>query len=210
MFTGGCNLTCPFCHNPGLVLDPGAFPDLPVSELLADLKKRMSFIDGVVISGGEPTLDSGLPAFLRQLKSFGLQTKLDTNGLLPELLDELLQEQLVDYLAIDIKTVPERYSELHTHPVAPTLLLQTVELAKSAVIEIEFRTTCVPQLVGSSEIAQLGELLKGAPLWVLQQFSPGHSLSSEWQQHVAYAPDQLQDLARQAEAYVDQVQVRGL
>ena len=84
VFTGSCNLACPFCHNAGLVLDPDSYPDYPLDELLADLKKREGFIDGVVISGGEPTIDTGLPAFLSLLKERDLQVKLDGNGLAPK------------------------------------------------------------------------------------------------------------------------------
>jgi len=193
-----------------LVLNPGDFPDFPVSELLADLRKRKAFIDGVVVSGGEPTLDAGLPAFLRQLRELGLQIKLDTNGLLPEVIALLLEERLLDYLAIDIKTTPQRYGELHPQPVATAALQRCVELAKGADIEVEFRTTCVPQLVDSAEIDQLGELLRGARLWVLQQFIPGHSLQSDWQQHATYTPGQLEELSCRAENYVDRVQLRGI
>jgi len=210
VFTGGCNLTCPFCHNPGLILDPGSFPDYPIDQLLADLQKRNSFIDGVVISGGEPTLDAGLPAFLRQLKQLGLQVKLDTNGLLPQVIEDLLTEGLIDYLAIDIKTTPERYSELHTRPVSGDDLLRSIELAKKASIEVEFRTTCVPQLIGVAEIEQLGGLLQGAHLWVLQQFVPEHSLAQEWQDFDSYPKEKLAGFARTAENYVERVLLRGV
>nr|WP_279625976.1 anaerobic ribonucleoside-triphosphate reductase activating protein [Malonomonas rubra] len=210
VFTGGCNLTCPFCHNPGLVLDPGSFPDYPIDQLLADLQKRSSFIDGVVISGGEPTLDAGLPAFLRQLKQLGLQIKLDTNGLLPQVIEALLDEKLIDYLAIDIKTTPERYSELHTRPVSRDGLLRSIELAKTATIEAEFRTTCVPCLVSDAEIEQLGELLQGAHLWVLQQFVPEHSLEQEWQEFDSYPKEKLENFARTAEGFVERVLLRGI
>jgi pyruvate formate lyase activating enzyme len=210
VFTGGCNLTCPFCHNPGLVLEPGAYPDYPVAELLADLQKRKSFIDGVVVSGGEPTLDAGLPAFLRQLKELGLQVKLDTNGLLPEVLTQLLEEELLDYLALDIKTTPERYQELHPHPVDTSKLLQAIEITKSAAVETEFRTTCVPQLISEAEIDALGGVLRDASLWVLQQYVPEHALEVAWQQKAAYSPDRLAALAAQAEPFVEQVQLRGI
>jgi pyruvate formate lyase activating enzyme len=210
VFTGGCNLSCPFCHNPGLVLCPEDFPDVAIDELLADLEKRKRFIDGVVISGGEPTLDTGLPAFLRQLKALGLQVKLDSNGLLPQVIEGLLDEQLLDYLAIDLKTIPQRYSELHSQPVASAGLLRTIELAKAASIEVEFRTTCVPQLIDRQAIAELGGLLRGAQLWVLQQFVPGQALAADWQVMPAYAPRRVEEFAELAEEYVDRVAVRGL
>ena len=210
VFTGGCNLTCPFCHNPGLVLSPEDFPDVPVAELLADLEKRKRFIDGVVISGGEPTLDNGLPAFLRQLKALGLQVKLDSNGLLPQVIEALLDEQLLDYLAIDIKTVPRRYSELHTAPVTTAGLLRTIKLAKAASIEVEFRTTCVPQLIDRQAIVEIGGLLCGAPLWVLQQYVPAHALTADWQDLPAYAPGRLEEFGGLAEEYVERVVIRGI
>lgn len=210
VFTGHCNLTCPFCHNAGLVLEPDSYPDYPVDELLADLKKREGFIDGVVISGGEPTIDAGLPAFLSLLKERGLQVKLDSNGLAPGVIGSLLEQQLVDYYAIDIKTSLSRYNELHTMPVVTEALRKTVTILKQAPVEVEFRTTCIPHLVAEAEVAEMGELLQGAPLWILQQYVPMHAMVEEWQQFDAYKPEQLHALAEQAEEYVDQVQVRGI
>jgi pyruvate formate lyase activating enzyme len=209
-FTGGCNLTCPFCHNAGLVLDPDSYPDYPLDELLADLKKRDGFIDGVVVSGGEPTIDTGLPAFLSLLKERGLQVKLDSNGLAPAVISSLLEQQLVDYYAIDIKTSLDRYNELHTQPVNTEALAETVDILKQADVEVEFRTTCIPHLVTEAEIAEMGELLQGAPLWVLQQFVPLHAMVEEWQTFDMYRPEQLYTLAAQAGTYVDKVEVRGL
>ena len=210
VFTGSCNLTCPFCHNAGLVLDPDSYPDYPLDELLADLKKREGFIDGVVISGGEPTIDAGLPAFLSLLKERNLQIKLDSNGLAPDVIGSLLEQQLVDYFAIDIKTSFSRYNELHTMPVETEALRETVALLKQASVEVEFRTTCIPRLVAEAEIDEIGELLQGASLWVLQQFVPFHAMVEEWRQCDIYQPQQLYVLADQAGQYVDQVQVRGV
>jgi pyruvate formate lyase activating enzyme len=210
VFTGGCNLTCPFCHNGGLVLDPGAYPDYPLDELLADLKKRNGFIDGVVVSGGEPTIDSGLPAFLTQMKELGLQVKLDTNGLLPDVVADLLDQQLLDYVAVDIKTSLERYSELHTMPVDTDALRKTVDLLRKSEVETEFRTTCIPHLVGDVEIERMGELLSGVSCWVLQQYVPDHAMIDEWQHFDAYPACQIKAYAEQAKGYVDQVQVRGI
>ena len=210
VFTGGCNLTCPFCHNAGLVLDPDSYPDYPLDELLADLKKRDGFIDGVVVSGGEPTIDTGLPAFLSVLKERGLQVKLDSNGLAPAVIGSLLEQQLVDYVAIDIKTSLGRYNELHTQPVKIEALVETVDILKQAAVEVEFRTTCIPHLVTEAEIAEMGELLQGAPLWVLQQFVPMHAMVEEWQTFDMYRPEQLYTLAEQAQPFVERVEVRGL
>jgi len=210
VFTGGCNLTCPFCHNPGLVLEPDNYPDYPLKELLADLNKRKGFIDGVVVSGGEPTIDTGLPAFLALLKQENFQVKLDTNGLAPEVIASLLEQQLVDYYAIDIKTSPNRYHELHKYPVDVEKLRQTVTLLQTATVEVEYRTTCIPYLVAEAEIDAMGELLQGASEWVLQQYVPAHAMVAEWQQFDVYEPEQLHKLAELAGQYVEQVQVRGV
>ena len=210
LFWGGCNLTCPFCHNPALVLDPHSFPDLDREALLQDLAGRMPFIDGVVISGGEPTLDPALADFLAALKALGLAVKLDTNGLCPEVLAGLLERQLIDYLAIDLKTTPARYPELHPGPVNPADLLTSIRLALAAPIAVEFRTTCLPALVDAAVIRELGEVIRGAPLWALQQYHPGRALDPAWREQPAYPPETIARLGEVAKGYVAAVAIRGV
>lgn len=210
IFTGGCNLTCPYCHNGELVLNSDDYPDIPVDELLADLKLRSKFIDGVVISGGEPTIDVGLPAFLSELKALDLLVKLDTNGLRPDVLQSLLEQQLLDYVAVDIKTAPNRYHELHITNVDSALLCETVSILNQADLLCEYRTTCIPHLVAGEDIRVMGQLLQGAKLWILQQYNPQHALNSNWQRLEAYSQQQLAELTVIAQTYVEQVQLRGL
>lgn len=181
-----------------------------MDELLADLKQRSKFIDGVVMSGGEPTIDVGLPAFLSELKALGLLVKLDTNGLRPDVLESLLEQQLLDYVAVDIKTSPERYHELHTSDVDSALLHETVSLLNQSDILSEYRTTCIPHLVATEDVESMGQLLQGAKLWTLQQYNPQHALDSDWQQFNPYSQLQLTELAIIAQTYVKQVQVRGI
>lgn len=210
VFTGGCNLTCPFCHNGELVLKAETYPDIPVDELLADLEQRSRFIDGVVVSGGEPTIDPGLPAFLAELKARHLQVKLDTNGLRPEVLTALLNARLLDYVAVDIKTSPGRYPELHTAVVDGSVLEETVALLAHAGIDVEYRTTCIPGLVGAPEIDAMGELLAGSRLWILQQYVAPLAMAAAWQQREPYDRRQLLELADRAGSYVATVQLRGV
>lgn len=210
VFWGGCNLTCPFCHNPALVLEPDSCPDLDRAELLDELAGRRPFIDGVVISGGEPTLDGGLQAFLSAVKGLGLAVKLDTNGLAPLVIARLLSEQLVDSLAIDLKTIPERYPELHAGPVVAARLLQTIQLCKEAEVVVEYRTTCVPGWVDESVICQLGELIAGAPLWALQQYHAEHALCATARALEPYPPERIDRLADLARPYAARVVVRGV
>lgn len=181
-----------------------------MDELLADLEQRSGFIDGVVVSGGEPTIDTGLPAFLRELKKRRLLVKLDTNGLRPDVIRRLLDEQLLDYVAVDLKTAPERYDELHPATVNSALLAETVRLLRQADLAYEFRTTCIPRLVTMREIRMMGELLRGVSLWILQQYHPQHALDPVWQQLEPYSPQYLTELATTARTYVRQVQIRGV
>ncbi len=210
VFWGGCNLTCPFCHNPALVLEPEGYPDLAVAALLDDLAGRRSFIDGVVVSGGEPTLNPGLIAFLEQVKGLGLLVKLDTNGLAPDVVAQALDGELIDYLAIDLKTAFERYPELHPAPVNPAALLETVRLGLKASVELEFRTTCVPGWVDEEIVRQLGERIVGAPLWSLQQYHPEYALSEDSREQTPFSSGQVESFADIARQYVDRVIVRGL
>lgn len=210
IFFGGCNLCCPFCHNPTLVLDPEQYPDYPLEDLLDELRERRTFIDGVVVSGGEPTLDRDLPLLLREVKALGLEVKLDTNGLAPAVLEKLFAEGLVDYLALDLKTTPERYGELHRTPVDSTLLRRGIRAVLDADIPYEIRTTCVPGLVEVADIVAMGEACAGAHHWVLQQYLPRHALAESWRAVVPHPPERLAAFARIAEGYAERVSLRGL
>lgn len=210
IFFGGCNLCCPFCHNPTLVLDPEQYPDYPLDDLLDELRERKNFIDGVVVSGGEPTLDRDLPQLLRAVKALGLEVKLDSNGLAPAVLERLFAEGLVDYLALDLKTAPERYGELHRAPVDPAALRRSVALLPASGVAYEIRTTCVPGLVESSDFKAMGETVAGADLWILQQYIPRHALAEGWRALVPHPPERLAEFARIAEGYVKRVSLRGL
>ena len=210
IFYGGCNLSCPYCHNPALVQNPQHYPDIPVSDLLSMLEQRRGFIDGVVISGGEPTLDTGLIAFLRQIKQLELQIKLDTNGLRPAVLESLLDQQLLDYVGIDIKTALPRYAELHHSSVDVDAVQRSVTLLKQTNVEVEFRTTCVPGLVEEDDIHAIGVLLQGEPLWVLQQFVAETAMSPTMQQCSPHSATILHSFAVAAEGYVKKVFIRGI
>ncbi len=210
MFWGGCNLTCPFCHNPPLVLEPESYPDIEPGDILADLAERKSFIDGVVVSGGEPTLDADLYRFLKQVKALGLAVKVDTNGLAPKVLENLVDRELVDYLAIDLKTAPERYPELHSGAVSYERLLETISFCAAIDVELEYRTTCVPGWIDEPTIEQLGHLIEGAPLWAIQQYHPEHALCEHARETVAFTPEKVQALADIAEQFVKKVIVRGV
>jgi len=210
VFFGGCNLTCAFCHNPGLVLDPGQYPDYPVEAVLEQLHARRRFIDGVVVSGGEPTLDPQLLPLLREVKALDLAVKLDTNGLRPDVLERALAEGLLDCIALDLKTAPARYGELHGGPVDIDGLQWSVRLLLAGAVDYELRTTCVPGLVEEGDVRAMGELVRGGRKWVLQQFVPGHSLAEELREIEPHPAEMIRAFAGVAGGYVDGVSVRGL
>lgn len=210
VFYGGCNLRCPYCHNASLVETPHLYPDLSTVDILAQLKTRQGFIDGVVISGGEATLDPNLVELLVQIKQMGLQVKLDTNGLRPQVLADLLAKKLVDFVGLDIKTALPRYGELHTVAIDSELVQQSIDILLQATIEVEFRTTCAPGLVEEADIRSIGEILMGQPNWVLQQFVPVHALAEELRGRLPHSEIVMNHFAEVASEYVDQVVIRGM
>jgi pyruvate formate lyase activating enzyme len=208
VFTGGCNLRCAFCHNPGLVLEPDQYPTFPEDELLAELERRRNFIDGVVVSGGEPTLAAGLDAFLLEVKQLGLQVKLDTNGLQPQVIATLLERHLIDYLAVDLKTAPSRYAELHAAEVDTQALLETCRLVMAEAPDYEFRTTCVPGYVAGPDILAIGGAIQGAKHWVLQQYVPREVMLGQ-APAAPYPASEFECLRQLAAVHVLRVSGRG-
>jgi len=172
-FTRGCNYRCPYCHNPDLVEVHGDDPVTEV-ELFALLEKRRGQLDGVVFTGGEPTLQPDLADVLRRVRDLGFATKLDTNGSRPGVIEALLAEGLVDFVAMDVKAPLERYPEVAGAPADG--VEQSIGLLLRAGVETEFRTTVVPGLLERSDVLAIGDLVRGAPRYVLQPFAPGATL----------------------------------
>lgn len=210
VFFGGCNLTCPFCHNPALVVDPEQLSDYPLAAVLGELAERRAFIDGVVLSGGEPTLAPELFELLSGVRALGLQVKLDTNGLAPAVLERLLAAELVDYVALDLKTAPERYRELDGRPVPVDNLLHSIRLLLEGRVDYELRTTCVPGFVEDADLQAIGCRVRGARRWLLQQFVPQYALSADLQALSPHSNETLHGFAHLAGEYVADVGVRGL
>jgi len=209
VFTGGCNLRCPFCHNAPLVLRVSETPELPSEEVLAFLRSRKGLLDGVVLSGGEPLLQTGAADFLREVKSLGFAVKLDTNGCYPEALAAILEEGIVDYVAMDIKNRPEKYAETVGIPgfdAAP--VLESAQLLRSSGVDYEFRTTVVRELHTLEDIRAIGEWLKGSKRWYLQQFVDSGDLVGTGCH--GREPLELRAFARMAEPYFGTVEIRGI
>lgn len=170
VFLPGCNLRCPFCHNPALVLPDRETDSLSTEELLAFLETRRGKLDGVCVTGGEPTLYEDLPALLRQIRALGFAVKLDTNGTNPDMLEALAQEGLLDYAAMDIKNSPDRYAETCGGVDLLGPVKRSAALLMAGAVDYEFRTTVCAPLHTPEEMAGIGRWLKGAKRYFLQPF----------------------------------------
>lgn len=210
VFTGGCNLRCPFCHNALLVNRMEENPENhTVEEVLDFLKKRRGFLDGVVLSGGEPLLQPGAAEFLARVRSLGFAVKLDTNGCYPEALAEILKQGLVDYVAMDIKNCREKYAETVGIPgfdIAP--IEESIQLLRNIGVDFEFRTTVVKEFHTAQEIRSIGEWLAGAPRYFLQQFVDSGDLVGSG--CTAVDPLQLKEFAEIARPFFGNVELRGI
>lgn len=171
IFLGGCNFRCPFCQNSSLVLNPSAQPEIPVKEVLSFLKKRKGILDGVCITGGEPTLSPDLPELLQEIRSLGYPIKLDTNGTHPALLKTLTEQNLIQMTAVDIKACPDNYPALCglVHPELDAVK-ETVEFLKNGTLDYEFRTTVIRELHSEKDFIEIGQWLTGAKAYYLQAY----------------------------------------
>lgn len=174
LFLPGCNFSCPFCHNYTLVTDPDAFETHPTHHVLGRLRNFVGWIDGVVISGGEPTLHPGLPLLIKAIKAEGFAIKLDTNGYKPETVRALVESGDVDMVAMDVKAPLEElaYRRATGRAVDVERVRQSIDFLKSCGIDHEFRSTIIPAWHGETELAQMGEAVRGCRAWTLQAMNP--------------------------------------
>jgi pyruvate formate lyase activating enzyme len=203
LFTPGCNLRCPFCHNWRIAVDPKP-PFLQEAVALRILESRKKYVDAVVVTGGEPTMHKELPKFLAKLKKRGFQVKLDTNGFYPEVLEECLG--YVDYVALDVKTSLEKYKLLGAK--STNGLLRTVEMLKTGKVAYEFRTTVVPEFVTAEDLPRICELVKGAKTHAFQQFVPQDTLDKRFEGLKSYAPEVIKEFAGTMINYAENVILR--
>ena len=176
VFTQGCNFRCPFCHNHGLIEGKPAIA-ITVDDILQDLEERSGFVDGVVISGGEPTLHADLKDLIVKIRSLGLAIKLDTNGSRPEVLRELLESRLLDYVAMDVKASFDRYEILAGVPIDVQVIRESIAIISEAGIPCQFRTTHVPALLSTDELATIQGCLPAGCSLHIQKCQPEHALN---------------------------------
>lgn len=213
VFTQGCNLRCPFCHNGHLVTRPGkAQNDYMDEEMVLDfLAERQGFLDALVITGGEPTLHKDLPDFIAKVKGLGFLVKLDTNGTNLLMLEFLLGQNLLDYVAMDIKAAVELKAYQNA---CGNLSLEdffnirnSLNLLKNADINVEFRTTVIPSLHSSEDIINIAKYITGAKLYTIQQFNPEVTLDVNYEKLLPYDKKDMELIAKKCRAFVETVRV---
>ena len=210
VFTGGCNLRCPFCHNALLVTRLSETPSIPTDEVLAFLKSRRGLLDGVVLTGGEPLLQPDAEDFLRDVRELGFTVKLDTNGCYPEALAHILEQGLVDYIAMDIKNSREKYGLTVGVPALDlTPIDESIRLIRTSGVDYEFRTTLVQELHTPADVAAIGQWIQGAPRYALQKFVDSGALVSSAPFH-ALPDETMQAMAASLEGCFGEVLLRGI
>jgi pyruvate formate lyase activating enzyme len=210
VFTVGCNFRCPFCHNPELVfgsqnLGPGKLE----KEFFDLLKARKGKLEGVCITGGEPTLQSDIIDFIHKIKKMGFKVKLDTNGTRPDVLRLLYAKKLLDYVAMDIKNALEKYTKTANSKIDVERIRLSVELIRNSGIEYEFRTTVVPGLHIENDFSEIGEWLNGAKKYVLQAFEDkGKILDPALKKKTKGKKIDLEKIAKNINKYFGKVEIR--
>lgn len=229
IFTTGCNFRCPYCHNPELV-NPKLYPErITEEEVFNFLKNRKEKLDAVVITGGEPTLHKDLYQFISKLKSMGFLIKLDTNGTSPRILNKLINDNLLDYLAMDIKGSLDKYEEIVGTKVNLEKINESINIILNlnkrnktkdvldkeidyksidARIKYEFRTTVLPKFHNEDEIHKIGKLVNGAKLFILQKFYPSKTLDLKFLKESQFSDDQMLKFKEILENYVQKCLIR--
>jgi pyruvate formate lyase activating enzyme len=211
IFLSGCNFDCPYCHNPDLVKGcSGRSAEFDPGDVYRFIENRKGFLDGVVISGGEPTLQDDLFDLCRHIKNMGYPVKLDTNGSRPRVIERLIAEGLIDYIAMDLKTDPTWYATYIKPNCNPTAILSSIEIIMESAIAYEFRTTCVKPIVTAAVIENISHLIKGARVYALQRFHKSRMLHPAFfkETNYEYTDDELMQLKAVAEPWVKQCIVR--
>ena len=207
VFLGGCNFRCPFCHNASLVVH-GDNNEISEQELFSFLESRRGKLSGVCITGGEPTLNPQLPTFINKIRALGYSVKLDTNGTNPDMLESLINDGLVDYVAMDIKSSRPRYAALCGVPEFDAAAVErSVEILLAGKVKYEFRTTVVRELHTAADFVAIGEWIKGARAYFLQPFKDSGDIIEDG--FSSYSEAEISALLDVVKMYIPNAQIRG-
>lgn len=194
IFTAGCNFRCSYCHNPELV---SGNTDVIKPDIIFDfLKSRIGKLSAITITGGEPTLHSDLPVFIKEIKNMGYKVKLDTNGTNPDMLKQIINDKIIDYVAMDVKAPADKYKTVVGVDVNITNITRSINIIKESGIDYEFRTTIVKSQLTKDDIFAIAEMIKGARLYYLQRFRPSKTLNPSFMNEKTYTSKELKETAK--------------
>jgi pyruvate formate lyase activating enzyme len=206
VFTLGCNFRCPYCHNPELVEETA--DEISVENFFNFLKTRVGLLDAVTITGGEPTLHDDLIQFITRIKELGFLVKLDSNGTRPEILKSIIDQKLVDYLAMDIKSPIEKYENTVNRPVDTDKIKESIELLLGGKVQYEFRTTVIKSMLSIDDFHEIGKMIKGANQYYLQRFVSTKILNPAFKRKTTYSEEEFKDIQAIMNQYVSVCHIR--
>lgn len=208
VFTGGCNMRCPFCHNASLVISPNENSDISEKEFFDFLSKRKNILDGVCITGGEPLLQRDIEDFMKKIKDMGFALKLDTNGSYPDRLRSIIDKGLVDYVAMDIKNSKEKYSLTAGVDIDISKISESITLLLRGKLPFEFRTTVVRELHTPEDIVSISEWISGAKAYFLQSFTDSGDIIASGLS--AYSPEEMKSILTLVQKNIPSAKLRGI
>ena len=210
VFVGKCDFRCPFCYNVDLVKNYKKLPDIPEKKVIDFMSKRKGLLDGIAITGGEPTVHKGLPKFIEKIKDLGFLVMVETNGSNPKMLKQLIKRKLIDYVAMDIKAPLEKYDKAAGVKVNKKKIQESIDIIRNSGIDYEFRTTVIPKLFKKEDAIAIGKWLKGSKCYYIHQFRPDKTLDKSFKKVKPYPPEKLKEFAEVMKPYFKSVKVRGI
>lgn len=210
IYLPSCNFRCPFCHNRELVLTPEVYEDVPLEFVEDYISENREFLDGIVITGGEPTIHRDLPELVKRIKALGMKVKLDTNGTNPEMLKDLIDAGLIDYVAMDLKApLDESYDDLAGAKVDLSKVKRSIEIIMGSGIDYEFRTTMVPILLKPEDYERMAAYIGTARKMALQHFSPRNTIDPNLSVVKPLEDGKVRAIAERCKPYVRKLVIRG-
>ncbi|MCQ5376229.1 MAG: anaerobic ribonucleoside-triphosphate reductase activating protein [Methanomassiliicoccales archaeon] len=210
IYLPGCNFRCPACHNRDLVINPDSLEEISLGEIESYIRANKDFLDGVVITGGEPTIHKDLRDLITWLRHLGMKIKLDTNGSRPEVIKDLMEDELLDFIAMDIKApLNEKYNDVSGIEAPLEEIKRSISLIMESGIDYEFRTTVVPIFLNEDDIESIAAFIGGARKYALQQFRPKNTIDERLSALNPYPTEKIRRMAEIAKSYVKRVVIRG-
>lgn len=208
IFLAGCNFRCPYCQNPDLINNPDKLPTIKEEDVIKHLKEKRKWLDGICITGGEPTVHKGLIDFIKKIKKENFLVKLDTNGTNPKMVKELLDNNLIDFISMDIKASLDNYDNVAKVKINKEDIQKSIDLITNSNIDYEFRSTILPKLHSKEEIKKIGEWLKGSKKFVLQSFRPKKCMDKSYEKEKPFTKQELEEFRKLLKPFFDKVDIR--